>query len=100
MQCIENNTSGPWAHKEYVAKAPTLTKLGAENRQTKIPGQVKYKENATKIDFFTEAAMKKKGMPATTAYTPELAWKPKSNFQKQTKTPKVTMTANILKKKK
>ena len=44
--------------------------------------------------------MKKKGMPAPTAYTPELAWKPKSNFQKQTKTPKVTMTANILKKKK
>lgn len=45
-------------------------------------------------------ALKKKKWPAPHLYTPELAWKPKNNFQKMTKTPKVTMTANILRKKK
>lgn len=37
-------------------------------------------------------------MPAPNAYVPNLHWKPANNFQKQTTTKKVTMTAEIMKK--
>lgn len=96
----DRNIPGPWAVGAYVAPRPRLTNLGVQSLMNHVPGQVNFRVGSAKVDYVTETALKKKALPAPSAYTPELHWKPKNNFQKQTKTPKVTMTAAILKRKK
>ena len=100
VQFKDDNVKGPWAYPEYRAPKTKNMKIGREDRQNTIGCSVNYKIGGHKIDFMTEVAIKKKALPAPTAYTPQLNWKPKNNFQKASKTPKVTMTAQIMKKKK
>ena len=96
----DRNLQGPWAVGAYAAPRPRLTNLGVQSLMNKVPGQVNFRVGSAKVDYITETAAKKKAMPAPNMYVPELHWKPKNNFQKQSKTPKVTMTAAILKHKK
>lgn len=100
MKLKDGNIPGPWAHPAYVAPAPRLTNLGVQSLVNHVPGHINFRVGGAKVDYVTETAAKKKPLPAPNAYVPELHWKPANNFQKQTKTPKVTMTAAILRHKK
>lgn len=96
----ERNVPGPWAIGAYEAPVPHLATMGAETRVQHVPGHVNFSVGSAKVDYVTATALKKKGLPAPNEYVPELHWKPANNFQKQTKTKKVTMTAEIMQHKK
>ena len=99
VQLKDRNMPGPWAVPAYVAPAPRLTNLGVQSLMNHVPGQINFRVGSAKVDYITETAAKKKALPAPNHYKP-IHWRPANNFQKQTKTPKVTMTAAILKHKK
>ena len=84
----------------YQSKPEPLTNMGVNNKMNFVIGMTKFNVGSKKEDMMTKDAQKKASMPAPHLYTPELEWKPKNNFQKLIKTPKVTMTAEILQKKK
>lgn len=71
--------------------------MGVQNPMNHVQG-IDFKVGSERVDYVTQIAKKKKALPAPNTYVPELQWKPANNFQKQTNTKKVTMTAEILKK--
>ena len=93
----EGTMSGPWAQRAYVAPAPRLAGMGVKNAVGHVAG-IDFRVGSERVDYVTAIAQRKKALPAPNAYVPELQWKPANNFQKQSATKKVTMTAEIMKK--
>jgi hypothetical protein len=77
-----------------------LTNLGVNGLMNHVPAHINFRVGGEKRDYITEIALRKKGAPGPHEHQPELHWKPKNNFQKASKTKKVTMTAAIMRHKK
>lgn len=66
---------------------------------TKVPGGLNMKVGSPKESCISDYVKKRVDLPSPVDYAPSMGWLQKNNFLKQSTTPKVTMTAGIMKKK-